>query len=202
MLILLLEVIKMKLRLRLRIFDEIEIWIPLITKSTVKSPRMKTTTENNNNKLNYLLGFCGIAESPVATYLEYRGVFDKGNEQPYFLLIRTIWMIKLFMNWGQIMLLNSKTTDLDWYYSKYFWKLNSLFATYYSRPLWTPAPPSNLAIDSNCIYILAKCLNLNLISSECTCCCCCCSGCRYLYCCCSHACCCLVQNDVDPRKMI
>ena len=50
--------------------------------------------------------------------------------------IRNIWMIKLFMNRGQIRLLNSKTTDLNWYYSKPYQKLkllirNLLFTTCY-----------------------------------------------------------------------
>ena len=49
-------VIKMKLRLRLRIFDEIEIWIPLIAKLTVSCE--KSQDENNNNKMNYRLGHC------------------------------------------------------------------------------------------------------------------------------------------------
>ena len=52
-----------------------------------------------------------------------QGGFHKGNEQLILLLIRNIWTIKLFVKMGQIRLLNSKTTDLDWYYSKYFWKL-------------------------------------------------------------------------------
>ena len=35
-------------------------------------------------------------------------------------------MIKLFTNREQIRLPNSKSTDLDWYYSKHFWKLKLL----------------------------------------------------------------------------
>ena len=42
------------------------------------------------------------------------------------LLICLIWMIKLFMNRGQIRLLNSKTTDLDWNCSKLICKLKFL----------------------------------------------------------------------------
>ena len=43
------------------------------------------------------------------------------------------------MNRGQIRFLNSKSTDLDWYYSKYFWKLKKLirdllFTTFVKKP--------------------------------------------------------------------
>ena len=39
----------------------------------------------------------------------------------------------------QIRLLNNKSTDLDWYYSKYFWKLkllirDLLFMTFMKKP--------------------------------------------------------------------
>ena len=55
-------------------------------------------------------------------------------------------MIKLFMNRGQIRLLNSKTTDLDWYYSKPCQKLklaihDLLFRTFVN-------PPSPLLSDT------------------------------------------------------
>ena len=48
-------------------------------------------------------------------------------------------MIKLFTNRDQIRLLNSKSTDLDWYYSKHFWKLkllirDLLFTTFMKTP--------------------------------------------------------------------
>ena len=48
-------------------------------------------------------------------------------------------MIKLFTNIEQIRLLKSKSTDLDWYYSKHFWKLkllirDLLFATFMKNP--------------------------------------------------------------------
>ena len=56
------------------------------------------------------------------------------------LIFCKIWTIKLFTNKEQIKLLNSKSTDLDWYYSIHYW--NSLFMTYYSLPLWTPHPPA------------------------------------------------------------
>ena len=53
--------------------------------------------------------------------------------------IRNIWTIKLFTNREQIRLLNSKSTDLDWYYSKHFWKLellirDLLFTTFMKKP--------------------------------------------------------------------
>ena len=44
----------------------------------------------------------------------------------YLLRIRKIWTVKLFTNREQIRLLNSKSTDLDWYYSRHYWKLKSL----------------------------------------------------------------------------
>ena len=40
--------------------------------------------------------------------------------------IRNTRMIKLFVNRGHIRVLNDKTTDLDWYYSRLFWKLKFL----------------------------------------------------------------------------
>ena len=48
-------------------------------------------------------------------------------------------MHKLFTNREQIRLLNSKSTDLDWYYSKHFWKLklligDLLFTTFMKNP--------------------------------------------------------------------
>ena len=53
--------------------------------------------------------------------------------------IRKIWTIKLFVNRGQIRLLDSKTTDLDWNYSRPQWKLkflirDLLFTTFVKNP--------------------------------------------------------------------
>ena len=48
-----------------------------------------------------------------------------------------------FMNRVQIRLLNSKTTDLHWHYSRHNQKPKLPIVTYYSCPLWTPPiPPS------------------------------------------------------------
>ena len=44
----------------------------------------------------------------------------------YLLFICKIWTIKLFMNRRQIRFLNSKTTDLDWHYSRPYQKLKFL----------------------------------------------------------------------------
>ena len=57
----------------------------------------------------------------------------------YLLPIRNIWTINLFTNREQIRLLNSKSTDLDWYYSKNNWKLkllirDLLFMTFVDPP--------------------------------------------------------------------
>ena len=52
----------------------------------------------------------------------------------YLLLNCMIWMIKLFKHWEQIRLLNSKTNDLDWYYSRHNQKLGFLI----SDLLFTP----------------------------------------------------------------
>ena len=51
------------------------------------------------------------------------GFFSRKQQIAYLLLIRPFWMIKLFMNRRQIRFLNSKTTDLDWYHSRYYQKL-------------------------------------------------------------------------------
>ena len=66
------------------------------------------------------------------------GFFTKGWIA-YLLLIRNIWTIKLFTNREQIRILNSKSTDLDWYYSRLFGKLKRLigdllFATFVKYP--------------------------------------------------------------------
>ena len=50
------------------------------------------------------------------------GVFFTKVITAYLLLIHNIWTIKLFVNRGQIRPLNSKSTDLDWRYSKLFWE--------------------------------------------------------------------------------
>ena len=44
-----------------------------------------------------------------------QGGFSRKEQIAYLFLIRPFWTIKLFMNRRQIRLLNSKTTDLDWY---------------------------------------------------------------------------------------
>ena len=69
---------------------------------------------------------------------EQQGFLTKGWIV-YLLLIRKIWMIKLFVNREQIRLLNSKTTDLDWYYFKPYQKLkllirDLLFTTFVKSP--------------------------------------------------------------------
>ena len=46
----------------------------------------------------------------------------------YLFPICNILTIKLFVKREQITLLNGKTTDLDWYYSRYCGKLDSSFA--------------------------------------------------------------------------
>ena len=69
--------------------------------------------------------------------------FQRGFSQKgwiaYLLPIRKIWTIKLFVNRGQIRLLDSKTTDLDWNYSRPQWKLkflirDLLFTTFVKNP--------------------------------------------------------------------
>ena len=40
----------------------------------------------------------------------------------------------------QIRLLNSKSTDLDWYYSKYFWKLKLLIHDLLFTTFMKPSP--------------------------------------------------------------
>ena len=52
--------------------------------------------------------------------------------------IRNMWMIKLFINREQIRLLNTKSTDLDWNYSRSYQKLKYLVRDLLvnSRPLW------------------------------------------------------------------
>ena len=52
-----------------------------------------------------------------------QGRFSRKEQIAYLLLIRPFWKIKLFMTRRQIRLLNSKTTDLDWYHSRYYQKL-------------------------------------------------------------------------------
>ena len=54
---------------------------------------------------------------------ETLGGFSRKEQIAYLLLIRPFWTIKLFMTRRQIRLLNSKTTDLDWYHSRYYEKL-------------------------------------------------------------------------------
>ena len=49
--------------------------------------------------------------------------------------IRKFWMIKPFTNRGQIRLLNSKITDLDWYYSRHHQKLKFLICDLLFTPL-------------------------------------------------------------------
>ena len=68
------------------------------------------------------------------------GFFTKGWIA-YLLLIRKIWMIQLFTNREQIRLLNSKSTDLDWYCSKTFLETEIAYSWLTIRPLWTPPPP-------------------------------------------------------------
>ena len=80
----------------------------------------------------------------------------------YLLLIRKIWMIKLFMNKGQIRLLNSKTIDLDWYYSRpnqklKFLILQLLFMSYSDFPLFSFLAKYNSTnqsfVGSKCFFI-------------------------------------------------
>ena len=47
----------MKLKLRLRIFNEIEIREPSIAKSTMSSEKFQDENKKNNNKLNCKLGY-------------------------------------------------------------------------------------------------------------------------------------------------
>ena len=72
----------------------------------------------------------------------------------YLLLIPKSWTIKLFMNRGQIRLLNSrsKVTDLDFYYSRHNQKLKFLIGNLLFMPYVTSPTPgicqSNQALIS------------------------------------------------------
>ena len=79
------------------------------------------------------------------------GAFFTRYRIAYLLPIRVIWMIKLFTNREEIRLLNSKNTDLDWYYSKPYQKLkffigDLLFTTFVKKPC-----------DCSCINICVGC---------------------------------------------
>ena len=60
-------VIKMKLRLRLRIFDKIEIRIPSVAKLTVYYEKCQddNNNKNNNNKLNCKAPIAKLSESYI-----------------------------------------------------------------------------------------------------------------------------------------
>ena len=52
------------------------------------------------------------------------------------------------MNRGQIWLLNSKTTDLDWYCSRPYQKLKFLILNLLFTPFVKPPPPGNFAFGA------------------------------------------------------
>ena len=59
----------------------------------------------------------------------------------YLFLIHKIWTIILFMNRGQIRILNGKSADVDWNYSRHNHKLKHrvrylLFMTFVKKPEW------------------------------------------------------------------
>ena len=56
-------------------------------------------------------------------YLRCLEGFSQKVKELNLLLICKIWTITVFTNREQIRLLNSKSIDLDWYYSRYYWNL-------------------------------------------------------------------------------
>ena len=73
-------------------------------------------------------------------------------------------MIKLFTNGTQIRLLNSKSTDLDWYYFKHFWKLKLLIHDL----LFTTFMKKNTANTENSVAYLGEHQTFNLMAFLCT----------------------------------
>ena len=74
----------------------------------------------------------------------------------YLLFICKIWTLNLFMNRKKVRFLNSKYTDLDWYYYRPYQKLKFLIRDLLFTTLVNTPPPSSDHLSLTCFYKTGK----------------------------------------------